>query len=427
VLPAVDSLKIAILGQGYVGLPLAIELGKKHSTIGFDIDAKRVADLRSGRDETREASPEELREAAHLSFTDQVDDIRGCNVYIVTVPTPVDASRRPNLEPLISASKTIASVISAGNVVVYESTVFPGATEEVCVPIIEELSGLTFNRDFFVGYSPERINPGDKSRPITKIRKVTSGSTPEAAVFVDQLYSSIIDAGTFPAASIRVAEAAKVIENTQRDVNIALMNELSIVFSHMGIDTHDVIDAAATKWNFIRLEPGLVGGHCIGVDPYYLIHRASIAGHIPDIIRRAREINDGMARHASRLLSKALAKSGNKIEGARVLVLGTTFKEDCPDTRNSKVVDFVHGLAEWGMSVLVHDPWAEPETLRKEYGLDLITDIDTNSDFDAIVLAVKHSQYLELGSKGIRGLMKPDGVFFDMKSAFPRDESDLRL
>ena len=426
-LPKLDSLKIAIIGQGYVGLPLAIELGKRYPTIGFDIDSNRVAELQGGKAVTREASPEDLRAAVHLGFTDSVDDIGDCNVYIVTVPTPVDASRRPNLDPLIAASRTLGSVIGPGNVVIFESTVFPGATEEVCVPIIEEISGFGFNSDFFVGYSPERINPGDKSRPITKIRKVTSGSTPEAAVFVDQLYSSIIDAGTFPAASIRVAEAAKVIENTQRDVNIALMNELSIVFSHMGIDTHDVIDAAATKWNFIRLEPGLVGGHCIGVDPYYLIHRASIAGHIPDIIRRAREINDGMARHASRLLSKALAKSGHKIEGARVLVLGATFKEDCPDTRNSKVVDFVAGLAEWGMSVLVHDAWAEPETLRKEYGLDLIEDIDARSDYDAVVLAVKHSQYLERGSEGIRNLIKPGGVFFDMKGAFPRDKSDLRL
>lgn len=424
---SLSDARIAVIGLGYVGLPLAVELGRHFPTVGFDLKAPRVAELRSGRDSTGEVEPEALRTAPHLEFSADPADIAGCNVFIVAVPTPIDSFRQPNLRPLIGASETIAGVIKRGDVVIYESTVYPGATEEDCIPVIERLSGLVFNRDFFAGYSPERINPGDKARPLTKIRKVTSGSTPEVADFVDALYGRIIEAGTFKASSIRVAEAAKIIENTQRDVNIALINELSMMFSHLGIDTNEVLDAAATKWNFINLRPGLVGGHCIGVDPYYLVHKSMAAGHIPDIIRLAREINDNMARHAASRLVKALIAKGGRIKGGRVLIAGFTFKENCPDTRNTKVVDLAQGLRDYGLEVVIHDSWADPAEVHEEYGIDLLPEVPAGARFDAVVLAVRHDSLVSRGAAWFHGLLAEGGVFFDMKAAFGLAESDLRL
>lgn len=419
--------RIAVIGLGYVGLPLAVALGQKYPTVGFDLKADRVAQLQTGKDNTGEVASEELASAANLTLSSNPDDLNACNVFIVAVPTPIDASHRPNLAPLISASKTVGKAISKGDVVIYESTVYPGATEEDCLPVVEDVSGLTFNKDFFAGYSPERINPGDKDRPLTKIVKVTSGSTPEVAEFVDALYASIIEAGTFRAASIRVAEAAKVIENTQRDVNIALINELSIVFSHLGIDTNEVLEAAATKWNFIKLKPGLVGGHCIGVDPYYLVHKATSSGHIPDIIRTAREINDGMARNAVNRLVKAMIKKGRPINGARVLVAGFTFKENCPDTRNTKVVDLVDHMRSYDINVDIVDGWAHPDEVHEEYGVTIGKDMPADGQYDAVVLAVSHNELVEGGAQALRKLMVKDGVLFDMKAAFPSEDSDLRL
>lgn len=415
--------RIAVIGLGYVGLPLAVEFGKSYDTVGFDVSVQRVAELRSGTDRTGEV--DDLAVSPRLSYSSNLDDIRSCNVYIVAVPTPIDDNHKPDLTPLISASETVGKVISAGDIVIYESTVYPGATEDDCIPVVEAGSGLRFNQDFFAGYSPERINPGDKERPITKITKVTSGSTPEIADFVDALYASIIPAGTFKASSIRVAEAAKVIENTQRDVNIALINELSMVFSRLGIDTSDVIDAASTKWNFMRLKPGLVGGHCIGVDPYYLLHRSEKAGHIPDIIRLSREINDGMPREVARRLVRAMINKDLPVRGARVMILGATFKEDCPDIRNTKVADLVSALTEWGFDVAINDPHADADELAHEYDMTLTS--PQPASYDAVVLAVAHREYVKQGVDAIRKLLKPNGVLFDMKSVFDKSTADLRL
>lgn len=426
--PSLDDLRIAVIGLGYVGLPLAVEFGKTRQTLGFDINRARIADLRAGNDATKEVETEALTAARHLSFSDDIADLSACNVFIVTVPTPIDQHRQPDLTPLIKASETVAKAIQPGGIVIYESTVYPGATEEDCIPVIERLTGMALNRDFYAGYSPERINPGDKARPLPKIRKVTSGSTPEVADLVDALYASIITAGTWKASSIRVAEASKIIENTQRDVNIALINELSIIFSRLGIDTTEVLDAAATKWNFIRLSPGLVGGHCIGVDPYYLVHKAIAAGHIPDIIRHAREINDGMARHAAAQLVKKMILKGSRVRDARVLMLGLTFKENCPDIRNTKVVDLVQNLQSYGMAVDICDPWADAAEVQHEYGLSLMPDLPaTGADYDAVVLAVSHREFAASGAAGLRALLSHTGVFFDMKAMFDKAESDLRL
>lgn len=419
--------QIAIIGLGYVGLPLAVEFGKRYPTVGFDINPARIAELTAGRDTTGEVGAEDLAAATELCFTAAPEAIRDADVYIVAVPTPIDGHRQPDLGPLIAASEMVGRVIASGDVVIYESTVYPGATEEDCIPVIERVSGLTFNSDFFAGYSPERINPGDRDRPITKIVKVTSGSTPETADFVDALYRSIIPAGTYLAASIKVAEAAKIIENTQRDVNIALINELAIIFSHLGIDTTEVIEAAASKWNFVKLKPGLVGGHCIGVDPYYLMQKSLEAGHIPDIIRMAREINDGMAQHAAMQLVKTMIRKDIAIRGARVLVLGLTFKENCSDIRNTKVVDLVRQLDDFGMNIDVFDPWVDPARVAKECRLVSMPALPQVPAYDAIVLAVAHDNLVALGGSKLRGLMRRDGVLFDLKSALPRQVSDLRL
>ena len=419
--------QIAIIGLGYVGLPLAVEFGKHYPTLGFDVKEARVAALRGGDDATGEVAPEALAAARHLDFTTDAARLAEADVYIVAVPTPIDRHRQPDLGPLIAASELVGRAIAPGDVVIYESTVYPGATEEDCLPVIERVSGLVFNRDFFAGYSPERINPGDKDRPITKIVKVTSGSTPEIAEFVDALYRSIIPAGTHRAPSIKVAEASKIIENTQRDVNIALINELSIIFAHLGIDTTEVIEAAATKWNFVKLKPGLVGGHCIGVDPYYLVHKSLAVGHIPDIIRLGREINDGMARHAATRLVKALIHRDRPIRGARVLVLGLTFKEDCADIRNTKVIDLIRAFGEFEMEVDCLDPHADAGAVSAELGLAPLAALPERGDYDALVLAVAHADFLALGPARLRGLLAPGGVLFDMKSAFPREASDLRL
>lgn len=421
------EVRVALIGLGYVGLPLAVELGKIYPTFGFDLSQTRINDLRRGQDKTGEISTDELTAATQLAFTNDEADLAACNVFVVAVPTPIDSAHRPNLHPLISASQTVGRVISPGDVVIYESTVYPGATEEDCLPVVEQVSGLTFNQDFFAGYSPERINPGDKERPLTKIIKVTSGSTEAIAEFVDAFYASIIQAGTFRAASIRVAEAAKVIENTQRDVNIALINELSMVFSHLGIDTNEVIDAAATKWNFIRLRPGLVGGHCIGVDPYYLMHKATSSGHIPDIIRTAREINDGMADHAVSRLVKAMIARDLPVKRARVLILGITFKENCADTRNTKVIDLIRHLKDYGVEIEVVDTWANPGDVAAEYGLEIGTTLPTSGSYDAVVLTVPHEDMIANGPQPLRQLLKPQGVFFDLKATFTADDSDLRL
>lgn len=387
-----SEITIAVIGLGYVGLPLAVEFGKKYNVIGFDIKKDRIEELLNGHDSTLEVSSSELRDSEKLIFSSNEDDIKAANVYIVTVPTPIDEHRQPDLIPLIKASELIGRVIKKNNVVIFESTVYPGATEEDCVPVIERVSGLVFNKDFFVGYSPERINPGDKARPVTKIMKVTSGSTPAIADFVDSLYLSIIEAGTYKASSIKVAEASKIIENTQRDVNIALINELSMIFNQMGISTYDVIDAAATKWNFIKLQPGLVGGHCIGVDPYYLLEKSISAGHIPDMIRTAREINDGMAKFLANKLIKAMISADQKIKGSKILILGFTFKENCPDIRNTKIIDLVNEIKSYGSDVDVYDPWANSNEVLEEYGFKLIEQ-PKKDNYDAIVFAVAHNDF----------------------------------
>ncbi|MGV0908808.1 Vi polysaccharide biosynthesis UDP-N-acetylglucosamine C-6 dehydrogenase TviB [Martelella sp. FOR1707] len=417
---------IAIIGLGYVGLPLAVEFGKRRPVIGFDINQGRIDALRAGRDSTLEVSEDELGEASHLSFTADPADLAAASVYIVTVPTPIDAHKRPDLTPLIKASETLGKVLKRGDIVIYESTVYPGATEEDCVPVLERISGLTFNKDFFAGYSPERINPGDKTHRLPDIRKVTSGSTPEIAEEVDQLYASIITAGTYKAESIRVAEAAKVIENTQRDLNIALINELAIIFNKMGIDTEAVLKAAGTKWNFLPFRPGLVGGHCIGVDPYYLTHKAEEIGYHPQVILAGRRINDGMGAYVAGQLVKAMLKRRIQVDGARVLVLGLTFKENCPDLRNTRVVDVVRELQDYGIEVDTHDPWTDADEVRHEYGLDLVM-TPQECSYDGIVLAVAHDQFKAMGADAMRGFGKPDHVLYDLKNVLDAQQSDLRL
>jgi len=418
-----QSKKIAVIGLGYVGLPLAIEFGKKYNTIGFDINLERIKNLKKGLDTSKEISVEHLLSSQYLTFSHASTDLLDANIYVITVPTPIDSHRQPNLTPLIEASKLIGEIINKNDIVIYESTVYPGATEEVCIPIIEETSGLIRNKDFVFGYSPERINPGDKTRPLTKIKKVTSGSTPEAAKTIDSLYRSIITAGTFKATSIKVAEASKIIENTQRDVNIALINELSILFSHLEIDTNDVIDAASTKWNFISLRPGLVGGHCIGVDPYYLVHKSISVGYIPDIIRKSREINDSMPSFVSSKLIKTMIDKDKKIKGSKVLIMGVTFKENCSDIRNTKVVDLISDLQSYSMNIDVYDPWADPQELRNEYGIELLSSLK-ECIYDVVILAVAHIDFKETPNK-IYDLGKKNAIYLDMKNILPREHKNL--
>ncbi|WP_018387847.1 Vi polysaccharide biosynthesis UDP-N-acetylglucosamine C-6 dehydrogenase TviB [Ancylobacter sp. FA202] len=424
--PSTESARLAVIGLGYVGLPLAAEFGKRRPVVGFDISRERVEALRAGRDATLEVTPEELAEADQLSFSDDMEDLRTCTVFIVTVPTPIDRYKQPDLGPLLRASQTVGAVLKPGDIVIYESTVYPGATEEDCVPVLERVSGLVFNRDFFVGYSPERINPGDRTHRLTTIRKVTSGSTPEAAEAIDQLYASIVTAGTFRADSIRVAEAAKVIENTQRDLNIALINELAIIFNRMGLDTEAVLRAAESKWNFLPFRPGLVGGHCIGVDPYYLTHKAQAIGYHAEIILAGRRLNDAMGPYVANQLVKAMLKRRIEVDGARVLVMGMAFKENCPDLRNTRVVDVVRELQEFGAVVDVWDPWVDGAAARHEYGLDLIERPEAGT-YDSIVLAVAHGVFREIGAAGIRALGKPRHVVYDLKYILPAADSDLRL
>ncbi len=421
-----DTQTIAVIGLGYVGLPLAVEFGRTRPVIGFDVNAERIDALRNGRDDTLEVSEDELRNAVHLSFTTNSADLAAATIYIVTVPTPIDAHKRPDLTPLLRASETLGMVLKPGDIVIYESTVYPGATEDDCVPVLERVSGLAFNKDFFVGYSPERVNPGDKTHRLTDIRKVTSGSTPDVADTVDTLYASIVTAGTYKAESIRVAEAAKVIENTQRDLNIALVNELAIIFNKMGIDTEAVLKAAGTKWNFLPFRPGLVGGHCIGVDPYYLTHKAEAIGYHPQVILAGRRINDGMGAYVAGQLVKAMLKRRIQVDGARVLVLGLTFKENCPDLRNTRVVDVVRELQDYGVQVDVHDPWTDMDEARHEYGLDLVQ-IPQDGVYDGIVLAVAHEQFKAMGANAMRGFGKTDHVLYDLKNVLDVQESDLRL
>ena len=419
--------RIAIIGLGYVGLPLAVEFGKHYATVGFDINAARIAELQAGRDSTLEVEPELLAQAARLEFTDQLDDIAKCNVFIVTVPTPIDTAKRPDLTPLIKASEAIGKVLKIGDTVIYESTVYPGCTEEVCVPILARVSGLSFNTGFFVGYSPERINPGDKAHRVATIKKVTSGSTPATTDFVDALYASIISAGTHKAPSLKVAEAAKVIENTQRDLNIALINDLAILFNKLGIDTLDVLEAAGTKWNFLPFRPGLVGGHCISVDPYYLTHKAQEVGHHPQVILAGRRTNDGMGQYvADQLIKLMLHKRINPV-GARILILGLAFKENCPDLRNTRVVDIISTLRGYNCDVDVFDPWVDATEAQHEYGLNPIVDPQPGA-YDAIVLAVGHDQFRELGEQGVRAFGNPEGsVVYDVKYVLPREAVDARL
>ncbi len=419
-LPTLEQVKIAVIGLGYVGLPLATAFGRRFPTLGFDINSKRVGELRDGHDHTLEVSEEELRNAAHLSFSDDPAALAGCNVFIVTVPTPIDEYKRPDLRPLESASRTVGRAIGKGGVAIYESTVYPGATEEVCVPIVERESGLAFNQDFYAGYSPERINPGDKQHRLETILKVTSGSTAEAADFVDALYGAIITAGTHKTSSIRVAEAAKVIENTQRDVNIALINELALIFHRLGIDTHEVLEAAGTKWNFLPFRPGLVGGHCIGVDPYYLTHKAQQIGYHPDVILAGRRINDGMGSHVARRVAKLMAQRNLQTPGANILIMGLAFKENCPDLRNTRVVDIVAELRSYNANVHIHDPWVSAKEAKHEYGLDLVAEPEAGK-YDAVILAVSHREFIAIGADGIRALGKPGAVVFDVKRVLPRD------
>jgi UDP-N-acetyl-D-galactosamine dehydrogenase len=418
--PRITS-KIAVIGLGYVGLPLAVEFGKQRETIGFDINLNRITELNSGIDNTLEVAKDELAKAADLTFTADLENIKQCGIYIVTVPTPIDAANRPDLTPLRRASETVASVLQKGDVVIYESTVYPGCTEEVCVPILEALSGLKYNLDFFCGYSPERINPGDKVNTLTKIKKVTSGSNIETAELVDKLYLSIIEAGTFPATSIKVAEAAKVIENTQRDLNIALVNELSVIFERLDIDTLDVLEAAGSKWNFLPFRPGMVGGHCIGVDPYYLTHKAEMVGYHPQVILAGRRINDNMSRYVAKCLIKKMVQNGIDLSTAKIGVLGVTFKENCPDIRNSKVVDLINELNTWGVEVVISDPWAGPEEVKEEYGFDLV-DFDSLQNLDSIVVAVGHNEFRSLTPADLIKLThagKP--VLADVKAIFERE------
>lgn len=422
-----DQRTIAIIGLGYVGLPLAVEFGKQRPVIGFDIHQARITELQSGQDHTLECTSDELKQALHLRYSANPADLRQAQVYIVTVPTPVDTANRPDMTPLVKASETVGKALKIGDVVVYESTVYPGATEEVCVPVLEKFSGLKFNQDFFCGYSPERVNPGDKEHRLSTIKKVTSGSTPEVAEAVDGMYSQIITAGTHKASSIKVAEAAKVIENTQRDLNIALMNELSLIFHRLGIDTLEVLQAAGTKWNFLPFRPGLVGGHCIGVDPYYLTHKAQEVGYHPEVILAGRRINDSMAAHVADETVKLMLRKNKPVLGSRVLVLGLSFKENCPDLRNTKVVDIVKALLNYNTEVDVYDPWIDIEEAQHEYGLRCLAEAPSPGSYAAIVLAVGHHQFITLGEHGIKVWGEPDAVVYDVKSILPMGAADGRL
>jgi len=415
--------KIGIIGLGYVGLPLAVEFGKHFDAMGLDINVQRIAELKDGFDRSLEVDAGELASATRLRYTANPADLSACNVYIVTVPTPIDAHKRPDLTPLEKASETVGKLLSQDDIVIYESTVYPGATEEICVPILEAQSGLVFNRDFFCGYSPERINPGDKEHRVTTIKKVTSGSTPEIADFVDELYRKIITAGTHKASSIKVAEAAKVIENTQRDVNIALINELAILFSKLGLNTLEVLEAAGSKWNFLPFRPGLVGGHCIGVDPYYLTHKAQEVGYHPEIILAGRRINDGMGEYVASRLVKLMTQKRLPVCQANILILGLTFKENCPDIRNTRVTDIIKELESYNARVDVYDPWANPAEVREEYGIDLAGELSAGK-YDAVVIAVAHREFKTMGAEAIRALAKPDGVLFDVKYALPHHTVD---
>lgn len=423
----ISDARLAVVGLGYVGLPLAVAFGRHFPVLGYDISSVRVGELKGGVDRTLEVSTEDLSSAGRLSYTDQLTDLRACNVFIITVPTPIDAARRPDFDPLLKSSEAIGSILKKGDIVIYESTVYPGVTEEVCVPVLERASGLKFNEDFFCGYSPERINPGDKERTVTKIVKVTAGSTPEVAEIVDSLYGKVITAGTHRASSIRVAEAAKVIENTQRDVNIALMNELALIFHRIGIDTHDVLAAARTKWNFMPFVPGLVGGHCIGVDPYYLAHKATMLGYNPELILAARRINDDMGPHVADRLMRLMAKAKLNIVGSRILVLGLAFKEDCPDVRNTKVVDVITQLKETNAELDVYDPWVDPGEALREYGIEL-SGTPAAGTYDAILLAVAHKQFVGTeASLDLKSLLKPGGIIFDVKGRLEADDHTFRL
>jgi UDP-N-acetyl-D-galactosamine dehydrogenase len=425
-MPPLEHTKIAIVGLGYVGLPLAVEFGKRYDTVGFDINAARVDELRAGVDNTLEVDAAELATATRLHFTAALQDIAGCNVYIVTVPTPIDLAKRPDLTPLIKASESLGKIIKAGDIVVYESTVYPGCTEEVCIPILERVSGLVYNRDFFAGYSPERINPGDKQHRVTSILKVTSGSTPAVADFVDALYGSIITAGTHKASSLKVAEAAKVIENTQRDLNIALVNDLAKLFNKLGIDTLEVLQAAGTKWNFLPFRPGLVGGHCISVDPYYLTHKAQEVGHYSDVILAGRRTNDSMGQYIAGEVIRLMVCKGINPVRARILILGLAFKENCPDLRNTRVVDIMEALASYNAQVDVFDPWVDAAAAKHEYGIDLVASPEAGA-YDAIIVAVGHHQFTDIGARGIRAFGKPSAVLYDVKYVLPRDAVDGRL
>jgi UDP-N-acetyl-D-galactosamine dehydrogenase len=420
------NLRIGVVGLGYVGLPLAVEFGKHYPTVGFDIKAQRVAELEQGNDSTLEVNAEEIAAAKQLSYSSDASALAGCNFYIVTVPTPISKSKRPLLTPLEGASEIIGGLLAKGDIVVYESTVYPGATEEYCVPILERESGLALNKDFFVGYSPERINPGDKEHRLTTILKVTSGSTPESADFIDSVYASIVTAGTHKTSSIKVAEAAKVIENTQRDVNIALINELAMIFERIDIDTEEVLEAAGTKWNFLPFRPGLVGGHCIGIDPYYLTYKAEQLGYHPQMILAGRRINDNMGQYVASQVIKSMIAEDISPKSARVLVLGLAFKENCPDVRNTKVVDIVSELSTYGSTVDVHDPWIDAEEARSEYGIDLVAEPETGM-YDAVVIAVAHDQFKALGAEGIRAFGKPSALVYDIKYVLPADAVDDRL
>ena len=422
-----ESIRICVIGLGYVGLPLARLFSTKYPTIGFDMNQKRVDALMEGHDATREVSDELLQEAISKNgfvCTSDIEKIKNCNFYVVAVPTPVDENNRPDLKPLQGASETVGKVISKGDVVVYESTVYPGVTEEECLPVVERVSGLKFNVDFFAGYSPERINPGDKTHTVEKIRKVTSGSTPEIADLVDGVYNSVLLNGTHKAPSIKVAEASKIIENSQRDVNIAFMNELAKIFNAMGIDTHDVIEAASSKWNFIKLSPGLVGGHCISVDPYYLIQKAQVYGVLPRIMHASRRLNDGMGAYVANQTIKCMNKKGVLVKDARILILGITFKENCPDIRNTKVVDIYHTLTEYSSDITIFDPWADKAHVKHEYGIDVVNELPAGASFDACILAVAHNEFLGLD---VRSMVRPGGVIYDVKGILPREIIDGRL
>ncbi|MDV2442025.1 Vi polysaccharide biosynthesis UDP-N-acetylglucosamine C-6 dehydrogenase TviB [Acinetobacter gerneri] len=422
----IEQLKVAVIGLGYVGLPLAVEFGKKVPVVGFDIHQKRIEELQSGQDHTLEVSPEELKQSKNLQYSSNLNELQACNFFIVTVPTPIDDFKQPDLTPLVEASQSIAKVLKKGDIVVYESTVYPGATEEVCIPVLEKESGLKFNQDFFAGYSPERINPGDKQHRVTNILKITSGSTQDVADYVDAVYNLIIEAGTHKASCIKVAEAAKVIENTQRDVNIALINELALIFNKMGIDTEAVLKAAGTKWNFLPFRPGLVGGHCIGVDPYYLTHKAQAIGYHPEIILAGRRLNDSMGAYVVTQLIKAMLKKRIQVEGAKVLILGLSFKENCPDIRNTKIIDIVNELKEYDIAADVYDPWIDHQEAQNEYGINPIKRLE-NGNYDAVILAVAHDQFRIMGAGQIRALCKKEHVLYDLKYVLDISDADIRL